>query len=205
MAEILRIGVTGGIGSGKSVVCSIFSRLGFPVLFADDIAKAQMVLDPLRGKLRDLLGESAFRPDGEVDRAYVASRIFSNRSLQKAVNSLVHPSVEAELDKEFQRLRSSGAKAGIVEAALLYESGYYKFLDVMIVVDAPEADRIKRVAGRDGTREADIRKRMRAQWHVEEKLKKADFIIRNAGSPEELENSVRFLATILTSLAEDHE
>ena len=201
MGHILRIGVTGGIGSGKSLVCSIFSRLGVPVLSADDIAKELMSGDAsLRRALIKLLGSSTYRHDGNLDRPYIASRIFSDSGLQRKVNALVHPRVEAEVGKRFVKLEKAGNRLGIVEAALIYEAGFEKELDYVVVVDSPEADRIERVIARDNTAAEEVRKRIQSQQSPESKLRKADYIIRNTGSITDLENSVRFLFTLLQSI-----
>ena len=202
--HFLRIGVTGGIGSGKSLVCALFSEFGFPVLSADNIAKRLLRSDPsLRRKLTLLLGPEAYTRSGALDRGYVASRIFSDASLQHSVNRLVHPEVESTLEKEFQKLKKRGKNSAIVEAALIFEAGYEAELDLVIVVDAPQAQRIMRVRRRDGSREVDVRRRMKAQWPVEKKLKKADYVIRNAGSRTKLQHSVRFLAGVLNTIAEN--
>lgn len=202
MAKFLRIGVTGGIGSGKSLVCSMFAALGFPVLSADQIAKDLMGSERMRGQISDLLGDIAYLPSGELNRHYVASRIFSNASLQKAVNRLVHPMVEAELERRFRELREKGASCAIVEAALIYEARYDASLDAIVVVDAPEDLRLKRVMKRDGSPAADVRKRMRAQWPAKRKVGKADFVIRNEGAESDLSQSVRLLAAVFKSKVE---
>ena len=197
-AAILRVGVTGGIGSGKTIVCSLFAKHGIPVMSADEIAKNLMQSDDaLRTQLILLLGSSTYRPDGSLDRASVAAKIFSNKSLQKKVNSLVHPRVEAEIDSRFAAMERSGKAIGLVEAALIYEAGYDKRLDVVIVVDAPEPDRIKRVVARDRSSTEEVRKRIAAQSPSEQKARKADYIIRNSGSLSELEASVDFLVLLL--------
>jgi len=199
---MLRIGVTGGIGSGKSLVCSMFSRLGVPVLSADDIAKDLMRRDAsLRRALISLLGPLAYSPGGELDRTYIASKIFSNPTLHRKVNALVHPRVEAEVGKQFARLEKAGNKLGVVEAALIFEAGFDSELDYVIVVDSPEADRIRRVVARDKTAAGDVRRRIQAQHSPASKLQKADYIIRNSGSIEDLESSVRFIFSILQTIA----
>ncbi|MEK6756072.1 MAG: dephospho-CoA kinase [Bacteroidota bacterium] len=199
--HILRIGVTGGIGSGKSLVCTLFARLGVPVLSADTLAKELMVKDSaLRTAILKLLGASAYKPDGSLDRQYVASKIFSNKTLQKKINAAVHPRVEKELDRQLDELDRQGAKMAIVEAALIYEAGYDKKLDIVIVVDADERERVRRIAERDHTAEDEVRKRMRSQWSAGRKVQKADYVIRNDGSIEQLETNVRFLHTLFTSL-----
>jgi dephospho-CoA kinase len=201
-SAILRVGVTGGIGSGKSLVCSLFAKRGIPVLSADAIAKELMQKDvSLRSQLRLLLGESSFRIDGSLNRAYVADLIFSDKSLQQKMNRLVHPKVEAVLDGRFLAMERSGKRIGIVEAALIYEAGYDKRLDVVIVVDAPETVRIKRVVERDKLSSEEVRKRIAAQSPAEQKAAKADYLIHNTGSLSELESSVQFLSIILHTIS----
>ena len=197
-AAILRVGVTGGIGSGKTVVCSLFAKHGIPVLSADEMAKEMMQRDNvLRSQLKSLLGASTYRVDGSLDRAFVAARIFSDKSLQRKLNKLVHPRVEAEIDSRFAAMGRSGNAIGIVEAALIYEAGYDKRLDVVIVVDAPESERVKRVVARDGSSAMEVQKRIAAQSPQEQKSRKADYVIHNTGSLSELESSVQFLVKIL--------
>ena len=200
-AAILRVGVTGGIGSGKTFVCALFAKNGFPVLSADEIAKELMQSDTaLRLQLSALLGSSTFRADGSLDRGYVAGRIFSAKSLQRKVNRLVHPKVEAEIDRRFAAMERSGKAIGIVEAALIYEAGYDKRLDVVIVVDAPESERIKRVVARDRSSSEEVQERIAMQSPSKQKARKADYVIRNAGSLSELESSVQFLVKILQNI-----
>jgi dephospho-CoA kinase len=199
---ILRVAVTGGIGSGKTLVCSLFAKYGIPVLSADEIAKDMMQSDKaLRSELSALLGSSTYLVDGSLNRAYVAGKIFSDKSLKQKVNRLIHPKVEAGIDSWFVAMEHSGEAIGIVEAALIYEAGYDKRLDVVLVIDVPESVRIERVVARDGSSVDDVKKRIAAQAPAEQKAKKADYVIHNAGSFSELETSVQFLVRILQSIS----
>jgi len=201
---MVRLGVTGGIGSGKSLVCALFAQLGVPVLSADTIAKEIMVSDDeVRREVNHLLGEAAYGPDGSLDRQAIASMIFTDRSLQRKVNAIVHPRVEAELDRRLAELEKAGAPVAIVEAALIYEAGYDRKLDAIIVVDADERERLRRVVERDKSSPSDVLKRMRSQWDVSRKVREADYVIRNDGSREDLERSVRFLHTLFTHIARE--
>lgn len=180
----------------------MFAGHGFPVLSADELAKRLMGSDRrVRGRLRSLLGNDVYLPNGSLNRPYVASRIFSDSALQRAVNNVVHPVVERALGREFRALARMGKKAAIVEAALIYEAGYDKELDVVVVIDAPASVRVRRVLQRDGERGSDVRKRIRSQWPVREKLRRADYIIRNNGSKSDLRRSVRLLAKLLSTIA----
>ena len=199
--HILKIGVTGGIGSGKTAVCSIFAHLGVPVLFADDIAKELSSTDSaIRKRLIALLGESAFQTDGSLNRSFIASEIFSNKSLKQKIESIIHPRIEKEIDRRIKELADREQLIVIVEAALIYEAGLHKKLDAVVVVDAAESERISRVRKRDVISEDAVRSRMTAQLDVKKKLEKADYIIYNNGTLEELESKVQFLYIVFNQL-----
>ena len=201
--KVYKIGVTGGIGSGKSAVCSIFASLGVPVLYADDIAKEISSTDSaIRKKLISLLGESAFQANGSLNRSFIASKIFASKSLQQKVESLIHPRVEKEVDRQIKELAYRGESIVIVEAALIYEAGLDKKLDAVVVIDADESERIGRVRKRDVVSEEAVRNRMDAQFAAKRKLEKADYIIYNNGTVEELESKVRFLYSVFKQLAD---
>ncbi len=200
--SILKVGVTGGIGSGKSEVCRLFEGLGVPVLYADDMAKELSNTSPeIQQELRELLGESAYTSDGQLDRAFVASRIFSHRSLRKKVNEIIHPRVEEAISRKVVEWANRGTTVIVVEAALIYEAGLDKSLDAVVVVEADEERRIARVVQRDGGKRENVLERMRAQMGPAEKLKKADYIIVNNGSKEELRRNVEFFLSIFQNLA----
>ena len=202
--KVYKIGVTGGIGSGKSAVCSIFARLGVPVLYADDIAKELSITDPtIRKKLIALLGGSAYHADGSLNRSFIASEIFANKTLKKKAETFIHPRVEKEIERQIQELASCGESIAIVEAALLVEAGLHKKLDAVIVVHADEFVRISRVRKRDVVSEDAVRSRMTAQLDAKVKLEKADYIIYNNGTLEELESKVRFLYIVFKQLAKE--
>ena len=151
-----------------------------PVLNADDIAKDVSSTDPaVRKKLTAVLGESAFHADGSLNRSFIASEIFSHKSLQQKVESIIHPQVEKEIDRQMRKLEHRGDRIVIVEAALIYEAGLHKKLDAVVVVDADESKRISRVCKRDIVTENAVRSRMSAQLDVKKKLEKADYIIYN--------------------------
>jgi dephospho-CoA kinase len=201
--KILKIGVTGGIGSGKSEVCTLFKQFGVPVLFADEIAKKLSNTDAeIRKKLASLLGPSAYNGDGSFNRPFVASKIFSNKSLQRKVEAVIHPRVEREIVRQINALAAHSESLVVVEAALIYEAGLQKILDAVVVVDADESVRINRVRKRDAVSEEDVRSRMKAQIAGKKKLEKADYIIYNSGTVEELEYNVRFLYSVFKQVAD---
>lgn len=181
-SPFLRVGVTGGIGSGKTTVCRIFETLGIPVYYADHWAKWLIEHDPeLRQGIIGLFGPEAYTGDGAYNRTYVAGRVFADKKLLQSLNALVHPCVEAHSRAWHEQQRGTGCPYTLREAALLVESGGYRFLDALIVVTAPEELRIRRVMERDGMNEDAVRARLQNQMPEAEKVALADFVIHNDG------------------------
>jgi dephospho-CoA kinase len=178
----LRVGITGGIGSGKTTVCKLFEALGIPIYYADDMAKSLMVGDPeLRHQITQLIGAEAYTTDGLLDRAYLAKVIFEDTSKRLAINALVHPAVRTHGANWHTAMCKKGAPFTIKEAALLIESGSYKDLDLLILVTAPQMLRITRVQARDGHSRKAIIQRMRAQLPDKDRRPYAQIVIDNSG------------------------
>lgn len=178
--KILKIGITGGMGSGKTTVCKIFETLGIPIYYADDRAKSLMVEDKtLINKVKQAFGEDAYGLDGTLNRAYISQIAFSNPMKLTELNAAVHPAVLRDGEKWHQAQHD--VPYTLKEAALLYESGSDAVLDKIIMVFAPKNVRIERVLLRGGLTRDEIEKRMAKQLPDEEKMKKADFIIYNDG------------------------
>lgn len=176
----LKIGITGGIGSGKSSVCKVFKVLGVPVFEADVVAKKLIESDPeIRNGLINLFGADIYSPNGRLDRKKLAGLIFNNDIQLQKVNELVHPAVRANF---LNWVEEQNAPYVIHEAAILFESGFYKIMDHTILVSAPEQERIDRVSRRDKVTEDQVRERMQKQWPDAEKRKLATFEIKNADS-----------------------
>ncbi len=174
----LKIGITGGIGSGKTFICTLFEALGIPVYNADEEAKKLMNTDVrIKQKLIEQFGEATYK-DGFLDRAFLASMIFSDKKKLEFVNSIVHPIVIQEA-KDWANRQTT--RYSLKEAALLFESGSYKELDYTILVTAPMDVRIQRVIERDAVTEQQVRERINKQLSDEEKLPLADFVIVNDG------------------------
>lgn len=177
---MLRVGITGGIGSGKTTACKLFEKLGVPVYYADNRAKELMVDDKqLRNSIIQNFGAESYLEDGSLNRFYLSSVVFSEEKKLELLNSLVHPVVAADSESWNSILERKNFAYSLREAALLIETGSYKLLDKLIVVTAPEEDRIKRVMLRDGSSEQQVKSRINAQMPDSEKLKLADFIIEN--------------------------
>jgi dephospho-CoA kinase len=174
---MIRIGVTGGIGSGKSLVCDIFRKLGVPVYNADERARWLMnEASEIKKILVARFGPSIYKND-QLDRRVLAEMIFNDKKAIEFVNGIVHPAVGHDFEVWCSRYHSSPLVAE--EAALLFESGSYKKLDKLVTVFAPEEIRIKRVMKRDHTTFDHVKSRMNNQWSDEEKIKLSDFIIYN--------------------------
>ena len=174
-----QIGITGGIGSGKSVICKIFTCLGVPVYDADSRAKSIMTTDGiLIEQIKKEFGDLVYLPDGSLDREYLSRLIFENQEKRTLLNQMVHPRVAADTDRWLDQNRE--ASYVVREAALLIESGAYLRVDKVILVTAPEELRIKRVLARDPHRlKEEVIKIIATQLPEEEKKKKADIVIHN--------------------------
>lgn len=179
---MLHLGITGGIGSGKTTVCKIFETLGIPIYYADERARALMIEDPaLKAEIIQLLGAEAYLSNGELNRKWVASQVFNKPEKLKQLNGLVHPAVARDGLLWQAEQEKGDAPFSLKEAALLYESGSHLFLYKIIVVSAPEKVRIQRVISRDGATEAEVRSRMDKQMPEQEKVERADYVIDNSG------------------------
>ena len=173
---MLRIGITGGIGSGKSTIAKVFETLGVPVYYADEAAKWLMENnDALKESIQQHFGEKVY-VDGKLNRALLASLVFSQPEQLAALNHLVHPATMADAARWMQQ---QTAPYVLKEAALLFESGSSADLDYVIGVTAPEALRIKRAMQRDGVTRDEVLKRMRNQIEEHIKMRLCDFVIQN--------------------------
>jgi len=203
---MLTIGITGGIGSGKTTVCQIFESLGVPVFNADITAKSIMNTDPdLIAAIKETFGTEAYHENGELNRKYLASQVFNNQKALNQLNALVHP---AAIQASINWVNAQNVPYVIKEAAILFESGSYKNCDFNILVFSPEEIRIERVMKRDGVDEESVRSRINKQMPEEEKKKMADFIIINDGKtaliPQVLKLNEHFL-TIVKDRADSNE
>ncbi|MEO5583926.1 MAG: dephospho-CoA kinase [Flavobacteriales bacterium] len=175
---MLKVGVTGGIGSGKSTVCRMFSVLGIPVFSSDDEGKRLLAEDPeVRNALIAAFGAGIFVHDA-LDRKALGALVFNDRDALDRLNAIVHPAVREAFSAWAEKQQ---APYVINEAAILVETGAYKQLDHLLVVDAPEAERIARVMRRDGTTEEQVRARMSNQADDAARAAVADSIIVNDG------------------------
>ena len=170
------VGLTGGIGSGKTTVANFFSQLGVPVYIADLEAKGLMKRSKvIKRKLLQLFGKDAYI-GVDINKPYIASKIFNDVSLLEKMNNIVHPKVASH----FKRwLKKQDAPYVIKEAAIIFENGSYQSLDFIITVIASENIRIKRVMARDQSTEKKVRDIIKNQWSDEDKVKLSNFVIKN--------------------------
>ena len=179
-ALMLKVGITGGRGSGKTTVCQVFEKLGVPVYYADQRAKELMEDDKqLIAEIKKEFGDDIYDADGKLMRKQLAEIVFNNEEKLVKLNSLVHPAVFRDNQSWNEVLAKKGYPYTLREAALLIETGSYLTLDKLIVVSAPEEDRISRVMARDGSTREQVLARIRAQMPEEQKVKYADYIIYN--------------------------
>lgn len=170
------VGLTGGIGSGKTTVAGFFRDLGIPIYIADEAGKRLLsTSEEIREKVTDLFGEGAYT-DTEPNRKFIASKVFSDSSLLTKLNKIIHPAVEKDFSKW---LENQSSEYVIYEAAILFETGGYKKCDFNLLVTAPIELRFKRLMERDDSSREEIKQRMDNQWGDEKKAKLADFIIEN--------------------------
>ncbi|MFI5153739.1 MAG: dephospho-CoA kinase [Chitinophagales bacterium] len=173
---MLKIGLTGGIGSGKSTIARIFEVLGIPCYYADEAAKKLMNEDDdLRKQLILHFGNQAYR-GAELNRAYIAGMVFNDKEKLELLNSLVHPATIRDAGQWMDRQHSPYA---IKEAALIFETGSEQWLDKIIGIYAPESLRIQRTMARDQISREDVFDRMKNQMDEEKKMKLCDFVIHN--------------------------
>ncbi len=198
--DTVLVAITGSIGAGKSTVADLFEQAGIPVLRSDVIARELMRSDP--GMIQAIV--EAFGPeayvDGEPDRRWLADRIFNDRELLERMNAIVHPRTIAAQGVRAAHLFAEGHRVVACETALLFETGGEGRFDYVVAVDADSENRLRRAAERDASELERVRQRDRMQLSAEEKVRRADFVIHNDGSREELEANARFVIDLLRSL-----
>lgn len=197
---MMLVGLTGGIGSGKTTVAKMFMDLGVPVFIADEEAKILMRSSKvIKRKLIQLFGEKAYI-DGELNKPFIASQIFNDKEMLQRMNDIIHPKV----GKRFKKwVLKQDAPYVLSEVAILFENDSYKKYDCIITVVAPEDLRIKRILERDATSKKKIKAIMNNQWSDEDKIKYSDYVINN-DTLEDTESQVAKIHAKLTRKAQQH-
>lgn len=185
------IGLTGGLATGKSTVAAMFAELGAPVIDADALVHELLAHDATVGSLvLKTFGEAVAGPDGMIDRARLAATVFGDPDQVARLTGILYPRVRARIGEWFSEQKTHGAPAAIAEVSMLYEGGATHLYDAIIVVAADLATQLERFVSRGGTAD-DFSARLAHQWSLEEKLKKADYIINNNGSREATREQVQ--------------
>src|SRR5437868_1683634 len=175
---MLKVGITGGIGSGKSIVCQVFSSLGIPIYDADKEAAGLVESDQkIIAKIKKEFGNDFYNAGGDLDRKKMADLVFNNKAALEKLNSIVHPVVIKQSEDWAKQFKD--VPYVIREAAILFESGANKGLDKVIMVTAPEELRIKRVMERDHKSKEEVQAIIQNQSLEKDKIKRSDFVIIN--------------------------
>jgi dephospho-CoA kinase len=184
------IGLTGGIGSGKSTVADLFLTLGIPVYESDSRAKILMNTNvELRKKIEMLLGSQAY-VNGEINRPWIAEQVFGNKDLLQQLNSIVHPAVQTDALTWANSPEQAKSPYVIKESAILFEENLAEHLDGIILVVAPASIRIVRVMKRDGLTKTQIEERIQHQWTDEKKIPLSDYVVYNDGERSIIEQVI---------------
>ncbi|HEY8530762.1 MAG TPA: dephospho-CoA kinase [Limnochorda sp.] len=187
------VGLTGGIATGKSLVAGFFREMGAAVVDADELARQVTAPgEPALAEIRRVFGPGVFTPEGELDRRALGRVVFADPEKRRALERIVHPRVRQRLEEAVARFQAAGAPLIVLEIPLLFEAGepLLRLIDWVVVVTAPEAVQLERLKARNGLTEAEARARMAAQMPLAEKVKRADYLVDNGGSPEETRRQV---------------
>jgi dephospho-CoA kinase len=180
------VGITGGIGSGKSTVCDIWEKEGAYILNADEFAKQLMVEnEEIRSEIKAVFGPESYTDEGTLNRMYLSDEAFEKGRVDE-LNAIVHPKLPAAVRRRMREAEGKGFKVGVYEAALLLESEQLDLFDYVVLVLADEQHRLQWVKARDDTSEKQVKSRMNKQRNFEEAVNQADIVIRNEGTLEEL-------------------
>lgn len=196
MGRMLKIGLTGGIGSGKSTVARLLAEAGIPVVDADQVARDIMEPgSPVLAEVTREFGADLLDASGALNRAELARRAFATAEATKRLNAITHPAIRAESARRLSELEKSGAAAGVYDMPLLFELGLDKSMDLNVVVDAGVEVRVARLVEKRGLDEADVRNRIARQLGDEERCERADIVLDNNGTPGQLEAQVATLVS----------
>jgi dephospho-CoA kinase len=190
---MLKVGLTGGIASGKSTVSKIFARIGAHVLDADEVARELLLPgQPAWRRLRQAFGEEFFHPDGTVKRKQLRKLVFANPEKRNQLNAIVHPEVMKEINRRSEILSSSlQSTVLVVDVPLLLEVGVADRFDKIVVVDVRESVQINRLVQRDGISEEEAKQALKVQMPLSEKVELADYVIDNNSTLADTEIEVR--------------
>ena len=188
---MLKIGLTGVIGAGKAEVARILASLGAVAVYADEVSRA--VYEPGEAGFRaivDVFGSGVLDRDGRIDRRALGAKVFASEPERRKLEAAVWPVIAEALSRRLAEAEQGGATAAVIEAAVLFEAGWDRLVDEVWTVTAPETALVERVGARDGLSADQVRARMKAQLPAAEKEKRADRVVRNDGTLENLREHV---------------
>lgn len=200
---MLRVALTGGIATGKSYCLGRFARRGIPVIDADVLAHTVVRRgEPAWTAVSNRFGEHVLRPDGEIDRVKLGAIVFADIAARRDLEAIIHPAVYAAVKSWYESLGDSVSPFAVADIPLLYETGHEVDFDRVVVTWCPPAMQIERITRRDGLTEGEARARLAAQMPIDEKARRADYVVKTDGSFAETDRQV---AEIYESLASTHQ
>ena len=183
---MLKVAVTGGIGTGKSVVLTQLAACGAPVVDADAVVhECLRAGTAAAAAIRARFGEAVMAASGDVDRARLGAIVFQDEQARRDLEAILHPTVYRAIEAWMRAQEAGGATAAVAEIPLLYETGHDGDFDCVVVTACDGEEQVRRVVGRSGLSEADARRRIAAQWPLAEKMRRADFVVRTDGAIED--------------------
>jgi dephospho-CoA kinase len=199
---MLKVAVTGGIGTGKSVVLAEFAACGAPVVDADAVVHETLRAgSPAIGDIRARFGEAVLTAAGDVDRARLGAVVFQDDAARRDLEAILHPAVYRQITDWMDRQQAEGAAVAVAEIPLLYETGHEGDFDCVVVTACEGEEQVRRTVGRSSLSEADARRRIAAQWPLAEKANRADFVIRTDATVEETRRQARAVWAALVQRA----
>jgi len=177
---MIKLGITGGIGSGKTTVAKVFETIGVPVFYADDEAKNFLLRDAVKQQLVNLFGSKVINESGDINKTELANIVFNNKESLEELNALIHPLLMNEFVAWSEKKNAEKHSYVIMEAAILFEAGFDVYVDKVLCVSAPIETRISRVVKRDGVSKEQVLSRINNQMTDDERESKSDFIIHNS-------------------------